>query len=145
LQTFKYFLLATFPLLLLCNTILYSQEIPTKNKSVISAKEAKDTIAINKNSILPEFNETIIDTVKSDTIILKEEMLTGVINYFGEDYVYLDKLENKVYMYNKAYITYEDMRIEGGYIIIKMKFMLKELIALEFIPKHQYLLKHKMK
>ena len=118
MQTFKHFLLATFPLLLLCNTFLYSQEIPTKNEPVISAKEAKDTITINKNSILPAFNEAITDTVKPDTIKPKEEMLTGVIDYFGEDYVYLDKLENKVYMYNKAYITYEDMRIEGGYIIL---------------------------
>ncbi len=118
MQTFRHFLIATFPLLLLCNTFLYSQEIPTKNETVIPSKEVEDTISINQNSILPEFNETITDTVKSDTIKPKEEMLTAVIDYFGEDYVYMDKLENKVYMYNKAYITYEDMRIEAGYIIL---------------------------
>ena len=118
LQTFRHFLIATFLLLLLGNTFSYSQEIPTKNETVIPAKEVEDTISINQNSILPEFNEAISDTVKPDTIKPKEEMLTGIIDYFGEDYVYMDKLENKVYMYNKAYITYEDMRIEAGYIIL---------------------------
>ena len=118
MQTFRHFLLATFPLLLLCNTFSYSQEIPVKNEIIIPIIELTDTISINKKTILPEFNEVITDTVKSDTIIPKEEMLTGIIDYYGEDYVYMDKLENKVYMYNNAYITYEDMRIEGGYIIL---------------------------
>jgi len=118
LQTFRHFLLATFPLLLLCNTFSYSQEIPFKNETIIPIIELTDTISINKKSILPEFNEVITDTVKADSIKSKEEILTGIIDYYGEDYVYMDKLEKKVYMYNDAYITYEDMRIEGGYIIL---------------------------
>jgi lipopolysaccharide assembly outer membrane protein LptD (OstA) len=118
LQTFRHFLLATFPLLLICNTFSYSQEIPDKNEPIIPVIEIIDSVSINKKLILPEFNEVIIDTVKSDTIKTKEEILTGIIDYYGEDYVYMDKLKNKVYMYNNAYITYEDMRIEGGYIIL---------------------------
>ena len=97
---------------------MYSQEIPTKNETKISAKETQDTISLNSNSIISEINELSQDTIKTDTIKPKEEMLTGIIDYYGEDYVYMDKLKNKVYMYNNAYITYEDMRIEAGYIIL---------------------------
>ncbi len=118
MQTFKHFLIATLTLLLLSNTFLYSQEIPIKNQTTIPAKPAEDTLLIDEVTILPEINEEIIDSVKIDTIKPEEEMLTSVIDYFGEDYVYMDKLENKVYMYNNAYITYEDMRIEAGYIIL---------------------------
>lgn len=118
MQTFRHFFIATFTLLLLGNTFLYSQEIPVKNETKIPYKEVQDTISLNSTSIIPEINELSQDSVKTDTIKPKEEMLTGIIDYYGEDYVYMDKLKNKVYMYNNAYITYEDMRIEAGYIIL---------------------------
>ena len=41
LQTFRHFLLATFPLLLLCNTFSYSQEIPVKNETIKIQQKAK--------------------------------------------------------------------------------------------------------
>ena len=96
MQTFRHFFIATFTLLLLGNTILYSQEIPVKNETKIPSKEVQDTISHNSNSIIPEINELSQDTVKIDTIKPKEEMLTGIIDYYGEDYVYMDKLKNKV-------------------------------------------------
>jgi len=118
LQTFRQFLLVTTTILLLCGTTLYSQDIPPKNDVKISAQEKQDSLTIAVNPILSEINEAAIDTVKTDTIKPKKETLTSVIDYYGEDYVYLDKKENKVYLFNKAYINYEDMRIEAGYIIL---------------------------
>ena len=111
MQTFRHFFSASFLLLLLCNSFLYSQETPSKI-------EDTDSTLQKSISIIPEINELVSDSVKTDTIKPKEELLTGIIDYYGEDYVYIDKKENKVYMYNNAYITYEDMRIESGYIIL---------------------------
>jgi len=111
LQTFRHFFSASFLLLLLCNSFLYSQETPSKIENT-------DSTLQKSISIIPEINELVSDSVKTDTIKPKEELLTGIIDYYGEDYVYIDKKEKKVYMYNNAYITYEDMRIESGYIIL---------------------------
>jgi len=97
---------------------LYSQDNPTKNNTKTPINEKQDSLIVSINPLIPELNEVVLDTVKTDTIKPKEEVLTGVIDYYGEDYVYLDKLKNKVYLFNNAYITYEDMRIEAGYIIL---------------------------
>jgi len=72
-----------------------------------------DTLRIE----LPQ-NEAVVDTVKVDTIKPKEEFLTDIVDYYGEDYVYLDKKTNQVYMYNKAYVIYQDYRIDAGLIIL---------------------------
>jgi lipopolysaccharide assembly outer membrane protein LptD (OstA) len=56
--------------------------------------------------------------VKPDSVTPEKETLTDVVDYYGEDYVLLNRKENKVYMYNKAYIIYEDMRIDAGLIIL---------------------------
>ncbi len=118
MQTFRQFFLVTATILLLCGMSLYSQDIPPKNDTTIPLKEKQDSLSVTINPLISEINEAVTDTVKTDTIKAKEEMLTSVIDYYGEDYVYLEKLENKVYLFNKAYITYEDMRIEAGYIIL---------------------------
>src|SRR5690606_17334128 len=75
------------------------------------------TISLNLDKI-SEFNERAQDTVKTDTIKPIEETLTDIVEYYGEDYVFLNRAEKKVYLYNKAYIIYEDMRIDAGLIIL---------------------------
>ncbi|MFK5981976.1 MAG: putative LPS assembly protein LptD [Flavobacteriaceae bacterium] len=118
MQTFRHFLLVTFTLLLLCNITLYSQDIPPKTEVDIPVKSQQDTLSVNIKPIFTEINEVAQDSVKTDTIKPKQELLEDVIEYYGEDYVYMDKFENKVYIYNNAFITYQDMRIEAGYIIL---------------------------
>jgi lipopolysaccharide assembly outer membrane protein LptD (OstA) len=95
--------LTVIAFLLLGSAMLYSQDIPPKNKVTIPVEE---------------LIEVKVDSIKTDSIKPKKELLTDLVNYYGEDYVYMDKLQNKVYMYNNASITYEDMRIEAGYIIM---------------------------
>jgi len=106
--------------LLLSSYIMYSQDIPPKNDVVIPTQTTQetDTVSIPIKNIIDEINEEVIDTVKTDTIIPEKELLSDVVDYYGEDYVYLDRLNNKVYMYNKAYVIYEDMRIDAGLIIL---------------------------
>lgn len=102
---------------------MYSQDIPAKTDVTIPSKEKIDTnisdsVTVPVRPIIDERNEVLVDTVKTDTIKPEKELLTDVVSYFGEDYVYIDRDENKVYMYNKAYIIYEDMRIDAGLIIL---------------------------
>jgi len=97
---------------------LYSQDIPPKNETNIPIKETQGSLNVAASNLIPEINEAVTDTVKTDTIKPSEELLTSVIDYYGEEYVYIDKLKNKVYLLDNAYITYEDMRIEAGYIIL---------------------------
>ncbi|MCW8981179.1 MAG: putative LPS assembly protein LptD, partial [Altibacter sp.] len=81
--------------------------------------EAKeDSVTVPVRDILPETTEVVADTVRTDTIVPQKEFLDDVVDYYGEDYVYLDRKSNKVYMYNKAYIVYGDMRIDAGLIIL---------------------------
>ena len=118
MQTFRQFLLVTTTILLFCGTSLYSQDIPPKNETNIPIKETQGSLNVAASNLIPEINEAVTDTVKTDTIKPSEELLTSVIDYYGEEYVYIDKLKNKVYLLDNAYITYEDMRIEAGYIIL---------------------------
>jgi len=97
---------------------LYSQDIPPKNEVEIPVSSEQDSISVNIQSVLPELNETVQDSVKTDTIQPKDELLTNPIKYEGEDYVYINNKENKVYLFNNAFVTYEDMRIDAGYIIL---------------------------
>jgi len=97
---------------------MYAQDIPPKNEVDIPSEEQTDSLNINPQDTIIENVETVIDTVKTDTIKPKKELLADVVEYYGEDYVYLDRKTNKVYMYNEAYVIYEDMRIDAGLIIL---------------------------
>ena len=100
---------------------MYSQDPPNRGSVVIETKtDTSDTKTIDtlitKEILL---GERVIDTVKNDTVLpQKEALLTDIIEYYGEDYVYIDRKEGKIYMYNKAFIIYEDYRIDAGLIIL---------------------------
>ncbi|WP_239990788.1 putative LPS assembly protein LptD [Marixanthomonas ophiurae] len=97
---------------------MHSQDIPPKNEVDIPIETEQDTLNPSIVSVTKEVNEVLNDTVKTDSVKPKKELLTDVVDYYGEDYVYIDRKQNKVYMYNKAYIVYGDMRIDAGYIIL---------------------------
>lgn len=104
--------------LLLGSTLLQAQDIPAKNEVVIPSAITSDTVIASPKAIISEKNEAVIDTVKTDTIKPKKEYLDNIVEYYGEDYVFLDRKENKVYIYNEAYVIYGDIRIEAGLIVI---------------------------
>ncbi len=116
-----------FPLLLLlcCSNLVYAQDLPNKDSLDLPAK--RDTLTVNPTDIidlneLRELDEEVVDTVKTDTVKSKEpELLTDVVEYYGEDYVYIDRKSGKIYMYNKAFIIYESNRIDAGLIILDYK------------------------
>src|SRR5699024_5263780 len=79
-----------------------------------------------QDSLKTEEINPILDTIPQDsiandtTLISKKEAIDDIIDYYGKDYVYLDREVNKVYMYNEAFITYENMRIDAGLIIMDL-------------------------
>lgn len=115
LRTISHYLTILLTLLLLSNHSLYAQDIPSSQKANIPKTTQNDTVSLSVNPLL---NEKAQDTVKTDTVIPPAETLEDIIEYYGEDYVYLNRKENKVYLYNKAFIIYGDMRIDAGLIIM---------------------------
>ncbi|MFC7357138.1 putative LPS assembly protein LptD [Jejudonia soesokkakensis] len=98
--------------------MLHAQDIPAKNEVVIPSTIQSDTVIASPKAIISEKNEAIVDTIKTDTLKPKKEYLDNIVEYYGEDYVYLDRKENKVFIYNEAYVIYGDIRIEAGLIVI---------------------------
>src|SRR5690554_6394759 len=105
---------------------LHAQDVPVRNETNIPRSDTldrpiapqKDSLSININPVLAELNERSQDTVKTDTIKPPAETLTDIVEYYGEDYVFMNRKEKRVYLYNKAFIIYEDMRIDAGLIIL---------------------------
>ena len=126
MQTRQQYLSVFFLILLLCGTTSYSQDIPPKSEVNIPSETpdetvsepVSDTISASSKPLVSELNEALIDTVKVDSIVPEKEMLTDIVSYYGEDYVYIDQKKSQVYLYNKAYIIYGDMRIDAGIIIL---------------------------
>ncbi len=118
LQTNRHYLTIFLTFLLLCSTVLHAQDIPAKNEANIPKTTKEDSVSVNLKPIVDEINEQAQDTVKTDSVKPPKETLTDIVDYYGEDYVLLNRKENKVYMYNKAYIIYGDMRIDAGLIIL---------------------------
>lgn len=119
LQNKRTLVFLNFVFLLLCSAALYAQDPPTKNTVVIPAKE-DTTRLFTKDTLALELTQTtaIVDTVKVDSIVPQKELLEDIVEYFGEDYVYMDQRNSKVYMYNKAFINYQDYKINAGLIIL---------------------------
>lgn len=97
---------------------MHSQDIPPKDSVEIPLETEKDSLNPSIINVTEEVNEIVNDTVKTDSVQPKKELLTDVVDYYGEDYVYINRKEKKVYMYNQAYIVYGNMRIDAGYIIL---------------------------
>lgn len=117
MQTKKHFLLYSLCFQLFCSALVSAQDTgATEVSREIPAK--KDSVFIPVDEIFdPIVSEQVADTLTTDSIQPKKEMLTGVVDYYGEDYVFMQRKESKIYMYNNAYIIYEDMRIDAGLII----------------------------
>jgi lipopolysaccharide assembly outer membrane protein LptD (OstA) len=126
LQTRQQYLSVFLLTLLLCGSITYSQDIPPKSEVNIPSEApsealletVSDTISTLSKLLISEKTEARIDTVKVDSIKPEKEILTDIVSYYGEDYVYIDQKKSQVYLYNKAYVIYGDMRIDAGLIIL---------------------------
>ena len=90
-------------ILFLKSPIAYGQIDVSQEKQVIS--DSLNPKEIEKNKAL-------------DSIPKKEPLLLDLINYNAQDSVKIDQKENKIRLYNKAVLTYEDMTLEAGIIVL---------------------------
>ncbi|MDO1500644.1 putative LPS assembly protein LptD [Winogradskyella maritima] len=101
----------------LINTLGFAQELPAK-KPVIKPDTPKDTTVVKVDSLLkPPVNIKEIDTVKTDSI-QKKGLLTDRVKYDALGYVSLQAKKNRIVLYDKAKVKYQDMDIEAGIIVI---------------------------
>ena len=96
LRTNRHYLTIFLTLLLLCSAVVHGQDIPPKNEADLPKTTKEDTLTVHLKPVIADINEKAQDTVKTDTIKPEKEALTDVVDYYGEDYVLLNRKENKV-------------------------------------------------
>ena len=118
LRTKSLHILFTLSFTMFINMFCFAQELPKTNEP-IKPKPANDSINISVDSLFtaPK-NLKEIDSVKTDTLPEKKEFLTGIVNYKATDYVRLDQRKNQTELFNEAEVTYGDMNIKSGIIVI---------------------------
>ncbi len=93
-----------------------AQEVKTKEEVRINAqRDSTVTVSDSLATATTKLNPTAIQT---DTLKKKSSLLTDVVAYKAEDYMRLSPRENRMYLYDQAQITYGDMVITAGLIIL---------------------------
>ncbi|HET7360812.1 MAG TPA: LPS-assembly protein LptD, partial [Salinimicrobium sp.] len=98
---------------------MFAQEIGTEKGIRISAE--RDPVRPIMDSVSITAKVPVLDTIQIDTVendSLKPQFLTDIVTYTAEDYMRLSPQENKMYLYNHAEITYGDINLTAGLIII---------------------------
>ncbi|MDT8347667.1 MAG: putative LPS assembly protein LptD, partial [Flavobacteriaceae bacterium] len=101
---------------------LYAQEpesksipVPKKNDSIPS-KIAQDSLSDAQELPIAQRDTTRLDSVK-----LKKGGLDSKVTYTAKDTVKMQKRTERIYLYNEAHITYEDLDLKAGIILIDNK------------------------
>ncbi|MDO7703229.1 MAG: LPS-assembly protein LptD, partial [Flavobacteriaceae bacterium] len=92
--------------------ITYSQTDPLELKII-----QKDSLTVDQSK-----ENKVLDSIPQN-----KPMLLDLINYNASDSVKIDQKANKIRLYNNAVLTYEDMRLEAG--IIVLDYMTNEVYA----------------
>ena len=100
----------------------FSQDLESKNKKVI-ANVNKDTILNkSKDSILKRDS---LNLKKTDTIALdsvkQKETIEDIILHVAKDYTIQNAKDKTVTLYNEAHITYTDIDLKAGIIVVDYK------------------------
>src|SRR5690606_5141226 len=78
----------------------------------------RDTLVTTVGDSLVAAPQIVVqDTIARDTI-RPPRLLTDVVNYNAQDYMRLSPRENRMYLYDQAQITYGDMVLTAGLIIV---------------------------
>ncbi|WP_460218836.1 putative LPS assembly protein LptD [Psychroserpens sp. MEBiC05023] len=121
LRTKSLHILFTLSFTMFINMFCFAQELP-KPKEPIKPKPQNDSLVVVKvDSLLnPQVNLKEVDSTQSDSIPKKKkkETLEGIVNYKAKDFVRMNQKENQTTLYNEAEVTYTDMNIKAGIIVI---------------------------
>ena len=99
---------------LFCINIIHAQEFGKKGKN--APKINKDTtIVLNKKDSI---NNPIL---KANDSIKPKEVIDGIISHDAEDYTLQNAKEQTLTLYNKAHVTYTDLDLQAGIIVLNYK------------------------
>ncbi|MGB7785352.1 MAG: putative LPS assembly protein LptD [Salinimicrobium sp.] len=93
-----------------------AQEIPTKEGIRIPAEREPAVPILDSLEITAPV--PVIQTTEQDSVKPKNRFLTDQVVYTAEDYMRLSPRENRLYLYNNAEVTYGDIHITAGKIIL---------------------------
>ncbi|RKS53132.1 lipopolysaccharide assembly outer membrane protein LptD (OstA) [Gillisia mitskevichiae] len=116
MQTNSLYILFTIVLVLIFPVLSQAQEVKTKEEVRINAQ--RDSTITVSDSLTTATTKLIATPVQTDTIKKKPALLTDVVAYQAEDYMRLSPRENRMYLYDQAQITYGDLVITAGLIIL---------------------------
>jgi lipopolysaccharide assembly outer membrane protein LptD (OstA) len=96
----------------------YSVAQEIKPPQGVRVEAQRDSVLKVTDSLVP--NPIIIekDTIKQDTLKPAPVLLSDVVTYTADDYMRLSPKENKMYLYDQAQITYGDIVLTAGLIIL---------------------------
>ncbi|CAM4296254.1 putative LPS assembly protein LptD [Gillisia limnaea] len=96
----------------------YSVAQEIKPPQGVRVEAQRDSVLKVTDSLVP--NPKIIeqDTIKRDTLKPAPVLLSDVVTYTADDYMRLSPKENKMYLYDQAQITYGDIVLTAGLIIL---------------------------
>lgn len=95
-----------------------AQDIPKRTKPV-KPLVTLDTLKIPQDSLQRISKLTKErDSITTDTVPKKKGMIESLVKYTASEYVSFDRAEQKTYLYNNAKVTYMDMEITAGIIVI---------------------------
>jgi len=100
----------------------YSQDLESRNKKVIANVKKDSILNKNKDSILKRdaLNLKKTDTIALDSIKPKET-IEDIILHVAKDYTIQNAKDKTVTLYNEAHITYTDIDLKAGIIVIDYK------------------------
>ena len=100
------------------NMFCSAQDIPKRTKPV-KPLVIIDTLKIPQDSLQRISKLTKErDSITRDTVPKKKGMIESLVKYTASEYVSFDRAEQKTYLYNNAKVTYMDMEITAGIIVI---------------------------
>ncbi len=112
-------LLITFLVLFINNTAI-AQEFPAKNNTIVSDSLPSNTSvrAMPKSDEFDKLSDEVVDTIKPKDSVKIKETLTDIVKYKASDYIKINRRKKLMYLYNNAEVTYGDINIKSGKIII---------------------------
>ncbi|MEO6347804.1 MAG: putative LPS assembly protein LptD, partial [Aquaticitalea sp.] len=101
----------------LINTVGVAQDLPKSTKPIKTTE--RDSLFLSTDSLRSQsLNLKENDSIISDSIPKKKELLEDVVKYKAKDYASINQRDQKIYLYNEAEVYYQDMEITAGIIVI---------------------------
>lgn len=91
-----------------------------------NAKAAKEEALLNsKRDTIPDFKKDSLNLTKKDTIVTDsikpKGIIEGLITHDAKDYTFQDAKKKTLTLYNEAHVTYTDIDLKSGIIIVDYK------------------------